>query len=213
MFPVHSLVLAANCAKLAPFPPQIVPTEGVSGEREFTLPIVSIFPSSHVDFPHLLEYIYLKRPGVIFARILRLVSPAVIPPPEEQENLARYLAGSHPPPQLSEVLHTLTGVWDNACCLGVYDDELWDVFDIIRKVVLMAMAIRHGRLDTLESIKTAAAALGREREPARAPRGAPAQAPRGEPTQAPRGEPSRAPKVEEPELSIAGSSDDDTMTM
>lgn len=160
MYPVHALYVAAHCAKLAPFPPQINTPEGVSEGREFILPVVFVFSSSPTTFPLLLEYLYRKKANILFARLIRLSKPpAKIPGLNKQEQLAISLGTLGSRPQVTQILHTLNGFWENTCSLGVYDNDLWTAIDSARNVVLMAMALLHGRLDTKEVIKAAAESL------------------------------------------------------
>lgn len=168
LFPVHSLILAAHCAKLPPFPPSN--TESSSSEanppsREVELPVRPLFLHSPKTFPILLEYLYLKRTDVLLRHLIPNMLPATpMDKPEQQESFARVLGTKFSVQGLIQHMTIVHGMWQNACALGVYDDELWNVMDLAWKVLLMSLAVCTGKPETLESIKAAATALEAEHE-------------------------------------------------
>jgi hypothetical protein len=159
--PVHSLVLAANCAKLPPFPPSNERVTRNSDGREFILPVVPFLLSSRLCFPMLLEYLYRKSRLHLLARLFKT---SEYPSEFNAASVCSALA-DRPPPFLHQILMDVSMLRDNACELGVYDDKFWDTLDWARQEVIKVVARRSGRMDTYELIVSTARALDQKDEP------------------------------------------------
>ncbi|KAF9485663.1 hypothetical protein BDN70DRAFT_795358 [Pholiota conissans] len=140
VFPTHSLVLLANCANLSK-PPDVIPPPPM-GETQVVLPVWSIcLPVPHF-FPPLLTYLYTKQQS----SILRSFLPSPPPPDlmtsdEKLRAFAMHLATTFTVQALLKSIHSMNGLWQNVCALGVNDDALWDAMDIVWQTLLTALAI------------------------------------------------------------------------
>ncbi|KAF9444286.1 hypothetical protein P691DRAFT_786894 [Macrolepiota fuliginosa MF-IS2] len=169
LFPVHSLILATHCAKLPPFPPTNETSSKVDpSTREIELPVRPLFLHSPKTFPLLLEYLYLKRTEVLLRHMIPIMLPvSLINQPDQHESFARVLGTKFTVQGLIQHMTIVHGMWQNACALGVFDDELWGAMDFAWKLLLMSLAVSTGKPETLESIKDAVAALEVEQEPSK----------------------------------------------
>ncbi|KXN91551.1 hypothetical protein AN958_00537 [Leucoagaricus sp. SymC.cos] len=165
LFPVHSIIMAAHCANLPPFPPENEETEGKSS-REIELPVRPLLLPSPKTFPFLLQYLYLRQPeGLLRYFLSTEVAVLFIDKLQHHDSLARMMATKFSTGGLLQHMTVVHGMWQNACSLGVYDDDLWRAIDFAWKVLLMSLAISTGKTDVLESIRAAETALGDEQEP------------------------------------------------
>ncbi len=160
LFPVHSLILAAHCAKLPPFPLFNKETSTSSTNlpsQDIVLPVRPLFLHSPKTFPILLEYLYLKRNEVLLRHLIPIMLPAsLIEEPDKHESFARVLGNKFSVQGLIQHMTIVHGRWQNACALGGFDDTLWDTMDFAWKLLLMSLAGCTGKSETLESIKAAA---------------------------------------------------------
>lgn len=168
LFPIHSLILAVHCANLPPFPAPInhFSTEENPTSREVVLPVRPLFLFSPRTLPFLLEYLYLKRTDALLRHIIPVILPAtLIDEPDQYESFARVLGTKFSAVGLLQQITIVHGLWQNACALGVYDDDLWSVIDFAWKLLLMSLAVCTGKSETLESIKAAVTVLEDEHGP------------------------------------------------
>lgn len=96
--------------------------------------------------------------------LLRHLIPIMLPTspmeqPDKHESFAQSLGTKFSVPGLIQHMTIVHGMWQNACALGIFDDNLWDAMDFAWKLLLMGLAVCTGKSETLESIKTAAEAL------------------------------------------------------
>ncbi|CAA7266197.1 unnamed protein product [Cyclocybe aegerita] len=151
LYPAHSLVLAAHCAHLPQFPPALPVPEHVSGEQEVTLPVWALRLPSPATYPQLSIYLYNKN--------VEGLMKSLLPMPAPQTFLEDSVHGVVPfASQLAEtftvqalVKHTVMvhGLWQNACTLGVFDEQLWECMDAMWQVLLTALAIATGNPQTM----------------------------------------------------------------
>ncbi|KAG5643326.1 hypothetical protein DXG03_001176 [Asterophora parasitica] len=170
LYPVHSLYLAAHCARLPHFPP--TPTESPavtpgSTSVTYNVPVRPLCLPSPMSYPRLSQYIYTKRSDTLLASLLpTLPTP---PPasllhvtvPEEEgtdsapafsktESLADFtifahaLAQTYTPQALLQHVSVVHGLWQNVCALGIFDDALWEVIDRAWRVLLCAISVGTG---------------------------------------------------------------------
>ncbi|KAF5345849.1 hypothetical protein D9756_011213 [Leucocoprinus leucothites] len=162
LYPVHSLILAAHCAKLPAFPvssTDLTP-QATTTTREIKLPVRPLFLHSPKTFPILLEYFYLKRPEVLLRHLVPMSLPTtLIEQTDHHESVARVLGTALSVQGLIQQITVVHGIWQNVCALGVFDDELWSVIDFAWKLLLMSLAVAANLPDVLESIKNAEVTL------------------------------------------------------
>ena len=148
LYPVHSLVLMANCANL-PAPPETLPqpsppAPGVK-ETEFTLPIWPLCLPSPMVYPQLASYLYHKSREQLLKNFLPAPAPAnLMRDPAVARVYAIQLASTYTVQALIRNIITLHGLYQNACALGIYDDVLWDTMDVMWRVLLTALAVATG---------------------------------------------------------------------
>ncbi|KAF7366432.1 Clampless1 Clp1 protein [Mycena sanguinolenta] len=128
LVPAHAVVLALHCARL--------PT--------LTEPARSACPSP-ASYPLLSTFLYTKRAD----HLLKSLLPT--PPPQKLDDdrtllpaFAGRLASTYTAQALLLHVTTVHGLWQNACVLGVFVDELFDTIDLAWEVLLTAMAISQG---------------------------------------------------------------------
>ncbi|KAJ4475703.1 hypothetical protein J3R30DRAFT_583446 [Lentinula aciculospora] len=152
MYPVHSLFMAAHCAKLGPFPPSpITSVESFPATDELRTVILPVRPlclPSPSTFPSLLHYFYLRRSEVLFKAFFpcEFSTDFVEKCMSEEEimKLATHIGKTFNPNVILKHAKVIHGVWQNACALGSFDDELWMAIDSAYEVIINALAIGTG---------------------------------------------------------------------
>ena len=143
LYPVHSLILAAYCAKLPAFPPPEVadPIETPTS-RIFTLPTRPLYLHSPQTFSAILEYLYLRSPDILLQRLIPLPIPMVMVHKQEQHaSLAQYIGNRLSVPALFCQVSVVHGIWQNTCALGIFDDHLWGVIGFAWKLAVTSLAV------------------------------------------------------------------------
>ena len=145
LLPVHSLVFAAHCSKLPPFPPTLAPPEQKPGSQEITVPVWPLCLPSPQLYPQLAAYLYNKRTDLVLQTLLPCpppptleVDPSLIVP------FATKLSGTFTVHALLQHQLMVHGMWQNVCALGIFDDLLWDTLDLAWQILLTALAIATG---------------------------------------------------------------------
>ncbi|KAJ7846111.1 clampless1 Clp1 protein [Mycena olivaceomarginata] len=126
LVPAHSVILALHCArlpKLTPSPSPPAYTSDSEGCNQLVVPVQPLCLPSPATFSLLSSFLYTKRKLPAFAG---------------------RLAGTYTAQALLLHVNSVHGLWQNACVLGVYVDELWDAIDLAWEVLLTAMAISQG---------------------------------------------------------------------
>ena len=147
LYPVHSLVLASQCANLPKFPSALPAPLQESGQQEVEVPVFSICLPSPPSYPHLSRYLYTKQVDLL----LRAFLPGS-PPPSFLDNRDRLLvpfatdlASTFTLQTLAKHAINLHGLWQNVCALGIFDDDLWDAIDVMWQTLLTALAVATGK--------------------------------------------------------------------
>lgn len=148
MFPVHSLVLASNCASL----PRLPPSSHQPHSPTLTLPVLPLSLPSPAAFSILHSYMYSHRldsvlkalfpvPSGFLASLSHQTVQSTLQSGTTLHQLSSYLCSS-----ASSNLHTLTShaahvkeIWQDMAALGLHDPELWDTIDLAWEVVLGAL--------------------------------------------------------------------------
>ncbi|KAJ3925527.1 MAG: hypothetical protein NXY57DRAFT_1068862, partial [Lentinula lateritia] len=149
MYPVHSLFMAAHCAKLGAFPPSpiaAVESFPASDEpRTVTYPVRPLCLPSPSTFPSLLHYFYLHRSEVLFKAFLPSdFSTDFVKNCMNEEEIMFFATHIRKTFNLNVILkHTevIHRVWQNACALRAFDNGLWMAIDLAYEVIINALAI------------------------------------------------------------------------
>ncbi|KAF8062342.1 clampless1 Clp1 protein [Lyophyllum atratum] len=149
LYPVHSLYLAAHCARLPAFPSTThVPTPTVAPGAtsvEYTVPVKALCLPSPASYPRLSAFLYTKRADTLLASLLPLAPPPALLSHSQDQGAQRayaaQLAGTYTPQALLQHALLVHGLWQNVCALGIFEDALWEVIDVAWKVLLGAIAM------------------------------------------------------------------------
>lgn len=154
LYPAHSLVFAAYCSKLPPFPSPPVPTASQPGEPlELTVPIRPLCLPSPQTYPRLSSFLYTKRTDVLLQSLMPCPPPSSLMQSEGEDSssqssqlveFAAKLAGTYTTQALLQHTMTVHGLWQNTCALGIFDDSLWETIDLAWQILLTAIAIGTG---------------------------------------------------------------------
>ncbi|KAF7342072.1 Clampless1 Clp1 protein [Mycena venus] len=146
LVPAHSIVLALHCARLPKLTPSPSPPAYTSDDRtQLVVPVQPLCLPSPTTFSLLSSFLYTKRAD----HLLKALLPCPPPPTlgDDRTKLPAFagrLAGTYTAQALLLHVNSVHGLWQNACVLGVYTDELWDTIDLAWEVLLTAMAISQG---------------------------------------------------------------------
>ncbi|KAJ7173132.1 hypothetical protein C8R43DRAFT_874259 [Mycena crocata] len=146
LVPTHSFVLALHCARLPKFSTTTSTPAYTSEDRtQLTVPVQPLCLPSPATYPFLSTFIYTKRAD----HLLKSLLPCPPPPTLDDDRtlistFAGRLAGTYTSQALLLHVNNVHGLWQNACVLGVFVDELWDTIELAWEVLLTAMAISAG---------------------------------------------------------------------
>ena len=138
LFPVHALVISANCAHV-PTLPRSKPKTPSSPGGTVMIPILSLRIPCLTTFPSLLSYLYTKHIDQLLFELL----PAQNTTPIAQ--LARAYATRLSVKELFIQVQKVYGLWGNVAALGVFDDKLFQALEMAWEVLLNALAIKSGQ--------------------------------------------------------------------
>ncbi|GLB39933.1 hypothetical protein LshimejAT787_0704430 [Lyophyllum shimeji] len=158
LYPVHSLYLAAHCARLPPFPPSLAPAPPVAPGAtsvQYTVPVRPLCLPSPATYPRLSSYLYTKRTGALLASLLPSPPPAGLLSPSASDSTttttttatreyATLLAQTYTPQALLQHALLVHGLWQNVCALGIFDDGVWEVIDAAWRTLLAGIALGTG---------------------------------------------------------------------
>nr|QBA29482.1 Clp1 [Flammulina velutipes]QPM99170.1 Clp1 protein [Flammulina velutipes] len=149
LFPVHDIVLTAHCHKLPPATfsssPAILPA-GHLPVRPFCIP----HPAS---YGQLSQYLYTHRQDLLFASLCQPTKPppffsatphtSTTPPlqltKEAMLAFSRELSETFTQHKLLQSMSAIHGLWKNVFALGIQDDGLWEVLEVVWGVYLTAV--------------------------------------------------------------------------
>jgi len=161
--PAHSLLLAVHCANLPSLPPRPSPSlkpDSTQKPARLSLPVVPLGLPCPSMYARLSAYLYNKRSEELLSALVPL-------PPDSLTNLLHHTPpnGTHQAQQqykricasiavklscsstterIMQYLTNVTGLWKNACALGVYDPKLWGVMEFAWNILTMAFGMRPG---------------------------------------------------------------------
>ncbi|KAJ7507360.1 hypothetical protein B0H11DRAFT_1705894 [Mycena galericulata] len=144
LIPAHSVVLALHCARLPKLAPS-TPSYTSADRTQLVVPVQPLCLPSPATFSFLSTFLYTKRVD----HLLKSLLPCPPPPKLDADRtllpaFAARLAGTYTSQALLLHVNSVHGLWQNACVLGVFVDELWDTIDLAWEVLLTAMAISAG---------------------------------------------------------------------
>jgi len=153
LYPVHSLILAAHCAKLPAFPPlEVADPVETPTSQQFTLPIRPLYLHSPKTFPVILEYLYLRSPDILLQRLIPLPLPTIMIEKRDQHaSLARFIGTRLSIPALFFQVSLVHGIWQNTCALGIFDDVLWGAINFAWKLSVTSLAVATKKPGVFES--------------------------------------------------------------
>ncbi|RXW22485.1 hypothetical protein EST38_g3366 [Candolleomyces aberdarensis] len=146
VYPVHNALLAAHCSRLPPFAqPKEKPTASADGR--INLPIRSMALPAPECFVPLMTYLYTKN-SYDLLQALFLEKPPQNLEEDQKEMIPHYatkLGRANTYQGLMLRVIAITGVWKNACALGIFDDGLWDTLDLAWDVITEAFNVAAGQ--------------------------------------------------------------------
>ncbi|KAJ7594266.1 clampless1 Clp1 protein [Mycena floridula] len=151
LYPVHSIVLAANCARLPPLSapvdkPSSFPQSSLrsSCPQQLMARVQPLCLPSPQTYPQLSAYLYTKRISIICSEPFLPRCSQKFEPSQPSLSFAAELAQKYTGQSLLQHVSAIHGLWQNVCALGIFDDELWEAMDAIWSVLLTALAIGTG---------------------------------------------------------------------
>lgn len=152
LYPAHSLIFAAYCSKLPPFPPSgFEDTSQQSAPQELNVPVRPLCLPSPQTYPCLSSFLYTKRTDALLQSLVPCQLPTALIQRQEEVSLpsslvtfATRLAGTYTTQALLQHIMTVHGLWQNVCALGIFDDSLWETIDLAWQILLTAIAIGTG---------------------------------------------------------------------
>ncbi|KAJ7701838.1 hypothetical protein B0H17DRAFT_1327464 [Mycena rosella] len=146
LVPAHSVILALYCARLPKFPaPPSTPAYISEDRTQLIVPVQPFCIPSPATYSFLSTFLYTKRTDIL----LKSLFPCPPPPKLEDDRtlipaFAGRLAVTYTSQALLLHINSVYGLWQNACLLGIFVEELWDTIDLAWEVLLTAMAISAG---------------------------------------------------------------------
>lgn len=160
LYTIHSLVLAAHCARLPPFPPPTkeAPLETETG-GQLLLPVISLHIPDPASFALILGYLYCKDLESLVNDLCPLsqsLFPAFFDPDVNErvwrgklEWTADAVRVVYTTADIRRMMAHVEGVWLNMCELGINDEGLWSGMHvgwyILRKALGMRIKMRVDR--------------------------------------------------------------------
>ncbi|KAG6832192.1 hypothetical protein H0H87_002302 [Tephrocybe sp. NHM501043] len=147
IFPVHSLVLAAQCSQL----PCLPPSHQLPHSPTLQLPVLPLSIPSPAAFSVLHSYMYHHRLESVLKALFPMPSgflhslshdavQAALASGPTLHQLSSYLCSSvsgNPQALTSHAAH-VKELWQTMAALGLHDPELWDTIDLAWEVILGA---------------------------------------------------------------------------
>lgn len=163
LFPIHSLVLSAHCARIPPLPLSSASTPG----NNRTVPLVPFGVPVAECFGVLMQYLYTQDAPAMLRNIIPFWQGADVPRPVSviprnqnlsgplQQNqyefmpadaarissLSRELSERLTGASLLSLTMRIHGIWQDACSLGIRGDDVWDVLTVAWSAAVDALAI------------------------------------------------------------------------
>lgn len=146
LYPAHSVIFAAHCAKMPSFPPTLPLPSEPSDLRSIRVPVFLINVPNPETFAALLIFLYVKNSMRLTMDLL-----PIRPPPtlfEDRSQIIRYaseLAKTLTEAALVRLAVKIHGFWQNVCAFVIDNEQLWDTLDVLWEVSLTSLAISTGK--------------------------------------------------------------------
>ena len=146
LYPVHSLVLAAQCAKMPPFPPTPVVSTDQQTPQIIKLPVLFITIPHPDSFSALLVYLYCKDPIKLAKDLMPLPPPTtLLEDPSHVVQYATKLAMTFTDVALLRFASLVHGLWQNVCAFSIDNETLWTTIDTLWEVFISALTMSTGQ--------------------------------------------------------------------
>lgn len=146
LYAAHSVVFAAQCARMPKFPPTLPLPPFQPGQQTIRVPVFPIAVPHAESFPQLLKFLYCKRPMSLIREMIPLPPPPMLAEdPAQVIQYATELAHTFTDAKLLHLSSEVHGLWRNLCGFNIDNEQLWDTLDLIWKVLLTALAISTGK--------------------------------------------------------------------
>lgn len=145
LYPAHSMVMAANCSALPPFPP-VPPRDESLPNNQIKVPVWPLVLPSTATYPQLSHFLYTKNTTFLLNSFLpKTTVPAnIAKDPSLLAPFAADLAETFTVQLLMKHMMYVYGLWQNTVALGIYVDSLWETIELMWKILLSAIAIAKG---------------------------------------------------------------------
>ena len=146
LYPVHSLVLAAQCAKMPSFPPTPTISTDQQTHQVIKLPVLFITIPHPESFTALLVYLYCKDPVKLAKDLMPLPPPMTLF--EDSSQVVQYatnLAMTFTDGALLRFASLIHGLWRNVCAFSIDNDTLWTAIDTLWEVFISALTMSTGQ--------------------------------------------------------------------
>lgn len=147
MIPIHSLVLASQCARL----PELR-TPNIPVSHTLTLPVIPMAVPSPAAFTVLRSFMYDHRldnvlkalfplPAEFLTNLSHSTVRAAMTSGQALHQLSLYLCDNSGHNLQTLTMHTshVKDLWQDMVALGLFDVELWDTLDLAWEIVIGAM--------------------------------------------------------------------------
>ncbi|KZS96983.1 hypothetical protein SISNIDRAFT_450773, partial [Sistotremastrum niveocremeum HHB9708] len=147
LFPIHALILAAHCSHLPTLPPSradIVDIEKDKSGKYGRLPVPSVAISvpDPLSWPALMNWLYTGDSRTMM-KFLCPFDYSIFEQTGTIEQIARklLLELTSNTELLTRFTFRVHGVWANACCVGVWDEQLWRTIEHTWAVIYAACGL------------------------------------------------------------------------
>lgn len=149
LFPVHAIVLAANCARLPPLRKSVnAILNNTMHSNQVIAPVVPLCLPAPATFSQLVLYLYTKKADALFTTpFLPIPLPSSLKADRSSQQVLSFaatLAQTYTSQALLNYTKAVHGLWQNVCALGIFDDQLSECIDLIWQILLTAIAIGTG---------------------------------------------------------------------
>ncbi|PPQ75286.1 hypothetical protein CVT24_007352 [Panaeolus cyanescens] len=145
LYPAHSMVLAANCASLPPFP-AVPPRYPSLPAGQFNVPVWQLVLPSAATYPQLSHFLYTKNTTFLLNSFLpkTTIPTGIASDPSLLAPFAAELAETFTVQLLMKHMMYVYGLWQNTVALGIFVEPLWQTIELMWKILLTAVSIAKG---------------------------------------------------------------------
>ncbi|KAJ2919227.1 hypothetical protein MD484_g1257, partial [Candolleomyces efflorescens] len=147
IYPIHNALLAAHCSRLPPYVHgKAKPTRSADG-LSINLPVRPLALPAPEAFVPLMTYLYTKNTLHLLEHIFRerLHQFSELNQKEMINHLGTRFGRENTYQGLMQRVISISGLWHNACALGIFDDGLWDTLDLAWDILMEAFNVAAGQ--------------------------------------------------------------------